>query len=566
MEKKSDRPHKGHMKVCKKFIIVGLFFAMAVSLDAQATAPTNIIVDFDESSFDSTLRPGDSGIMNLVVKNTGGYRAEGVEVHMPSTGTLNIDKRFFIGRLEAGASRSLPVVVRVRQSSQTGLSAVNVRIDYDGFRQDGTRHNNMQTTWDIPIRIVSNPIFQIKPEKVSFYNDNIESMGFSGTLMYPVKDLEATLSSSCFTVMGSSRLYLGNLQAKERFGMQYLIKPTSEGACTANLRLEYLDESGSPAFSNMTFGINIESSGVDIRVMDISHGPTGPGETVTVKVELKNFGRAAADDASATLKLYGPFVPIKTSEKHLGAIGPGQTAVCEFELALTWEAQLQAYSIPMTIEYKIGGSSYIIERDLGVDITGSVVLEVINVEQKSGTVRVDVANMGTRTAESVKATLMTQAGNRTAAVAQNQAQARTDRAQRASQNPVSMITGAMTTNNARNTESSIQMPIAFEAQQLVDYKPDIKATRQTTFTFSTQATGPMTMLIEYAGPNNERVTQTERFTVGSEAGTTAFTRTKAQTTSSGYADYLNYAALAFAIYVGYRLYKKRRSNQGGTVI
>ncbi|MBU0762565.1 MAG: hypothetical protein KKD39_06025 [Candidatus Altiarchaeota archaeon] len=53
--------------------IIGLFFILAMlstnALAQTSTAATNLVVDFDETTFDSSLSPGDSGIMNLVEKH-----------------------------------------------------------------------------------------------------------------------------------------------------------------------------------------------------------------------------------------------------------------------------------------------------------------------------------------------------------------------------------------------------------------------------------------------------------------------------------------------------------------
>ncbi len=372
----------------------GLIILLAASVNAvTTTAPTNMVVDFDSTSFDSSLSPGDSGILNLVIMNTGGYKAEEIDVYIPSTAKVSVDKKFFIGSLDAGASKTLPIVVRIPNDAATGLTSINVKINYNGFRYTGQTDNDMQTSWNIPIRIYGNPLFQLEPSQIRFYKDNIDRMEFAGTLQAPVDDLEATLSSSCFTVMGSSKKYLGDMESENDFSIEYQIKPTSEGACTANVYLEYLDESGTSAGVNLTFGLNVEASGVDMKITDISYEPTGPGEIVKVKIGIKNVGRATADETTVSLDISEPFVPIETAEKYIGPVKAGETIDVTFDLALTWDAAIQAYAIPLTIDYKIGGTSYTVEKDIGIDVTGKIILEVINVEQRSGTVRVDVANI-----------------------------------------------------------------------------------------------------------------------------------------------------------------------------
>jgi len=64
----------------------------SISGSQTNTQPTNIAVDFDQTVVDSKLSPGDSGVLNLYIKNVGGMQAENVEVYLPTIGGVHIDK------------------------------------------------------------------------------------------------------------------------------------------------------------------------------------------------------------------------------------------------------------------------------------------------------------------------------------------------------------------------------------------------------------------------------------------------------------------------------------------
>jgi hypothetical protein len=519
-----------------------MIVAAAASTTSTETAPTNMVVNFDSTSFDSSLSPGDSGILNLVIKNSGGRRADNVEVYIPSTAAVSVDKRFYVGSIAAGESKTIPVTVRVSDSAKTGLTAVNVKLTYNGFDSSGNSDNNKVTAWDIPLRVYGKPSFQMTPEKTTYFKDTVDDLKLDGRLVASVKDLEATLTSDCVTVIGSSRQNLGDLSRDQTFELDYQIKPTKTGACTVSLRMEYTDESGASAKDNISLGLNIEDAGVDFKVANVSYKPTGPGEAVTVSVGLTNVGKADAIDTTVALTLDSPFVPVDTSEKYVGAVSGGESVATEFNIAVGWDAETKTYSIPLKITYKVGGTTYNVTKNIGLEVSGKVILEVINVQSSRGSIRVDVANIGTRTADGVKATLIVSAQSRNQSMgrARNQTYG-FDRNQTPSE--------GMRPQNVSVASG--------EDVQLVSYKSDIKPSKQTTFTFTTQATGPATLMLEYTGLNNERVTQTERIMLSASAVTGGLTtRSNTGTSTTTYLIY-GVVILAAAVIV-HRFYKRRK--------
>jgi len=514
------------------------------------TAPTNMVVDFDSTSIDSNLRKGDSGILNLVIQNSGGRRAEDVEVYIPESRQIHAGKRFYIGRMEAGQSKNIPIAVRVDDNARTGLHGISVRISYDGYDSDDERENNLLSTWEIPVRVYGDPLFQINPVKTTYFEDNLDEVIFEGLSKDPVKDLEVTLSSSCITIIGSSRKFVGDIKEEEKFNISYEVKPSSSGACTVDLDLSYTDESSSKVSDEVSIGLNIEDAGVDFKVVNISYKPTGPGETVSVTVGLKNVGNAKAGDTTLSLSLSEPFAPVDTSEKYLGEVSGSQTVETQFDIAVGWDAETKAYSIPLNINYKIGGTSYTVEKDIGLHVSGKVILEIIKVEERSGSLRVEVANIGTRTAEGVKATLTSQGGNHSQRTTSD-TQAQRSTGANPAMNLMGRRTGRMGGGQATTMGNS-------GAQELISYKSDIKPSKQTTFSFDSSMSGPVTLTLEYNGLNNERVTQTETFTVG--GGWASFSTLGSAHGGGGTSifTYLLYALVVLLVtWIAYRKYKKK---------
>ena len=447
--------------------------------------------------------------------------------------------------MEAGQSKTLPIAISVDSEAMTGLRAIPVRISYDGFDSDDKRENDLLTTWEIPVRVYGDPLFQIAPLKTTYFRDSVDELMFEGQVMDSVKDLEVTLSSDCATIIGSSRKFVGDVGENQKFNLAYNIKPSSSGACTTSLSLSYTDESGTRVSDDVSIGLNIEDAAVDFKVINIGYDPTGPGETVTLKIGLKNVGKSESTDTTVGLTLGEPFAPADTPEKYIGKVSGGQDVDVEFNVAVGWDAETKVYSIPLTISYKVGGTSYNVKKDIGIDVGGRVVLEIIKVESIDGSLRVEVANIGTRTAEGVKATLVTSDMAQMIPTG--------DKTPRGEQEPTS--SGDV---NTTVKERADVMNQSEQTQYVVSYKSNIKPSMQTTFTFNTMAPGTSTLILEYTGPNNKRVTQREKITPTGKSVSTVFSSNK-----GGGTDITTYAIYGLGalmvIFVAYLLYRRRKS-------
>jgi len=345
------------------------------------------------------------------------------------------------------------------------------------------------------------------------------------------------------------------------------VKPNSTGACPTSFLLSYKDASGSSMTDTLTLGLNVEDAGVDFKILNVSYEPTGPGETVEVKINLKNVGEAEAEDTTFSLSLSSPFVPVDTTEKYVGLIGADETIEVVFNVNVGMDASIQPYSIPLNLSYKVGGSSYSVVKDIGLDVTGKIILEVINVDTSRG-LQIEVANIGTRTAEGVKAILtMGDGGNRTMSDSMQQQHAGSSPEQRTQQrptsNPLSMLSGRRG-GMAGGAISPIQsphggsMPTSSRGGELVEYKSDIKPTKQTTFTFDTTLSGPAMLTLEYTGLNNERVTQIERINAGSSRmSLSSFGANGGK--SSGKSKYLVYGLIILLF--AWIIYRKRKKKK-----
>lgn len=519
-----------------------LVLCLVMALVGGAQTPTNLILDYDLIYIDPSLRAGDAGILRFVIENSGGQKAEKVIVWIPDVGDIYASKRFYLGTLLSDETATISTRLDVAEDASTGLHILPVHVMYTGYDSNGKKEEYQERIYEIPFIIYGDPLFQITPSKTTYFKDNLDELNLEGLTMDPVKDLEATLSSSCITIIGSSRKYVGNIDSNQTFKIVYPIKPSSSGACVVSLRLSYTDESGSKVSDNVSIGLNVEEAGVDFKVVNITYNPTGPGETVAIKIALKNVGQTDSEDTTLTLSLTDPFAPVDTSEKYIGEVPGGQEIDVEFNLAVGWDAETKTYPIPLIISYKVGGTSQSIEKNIGVDVSGKIILEVINVDASRGTIRVEVANIGTRTADGVKATLVFGSG-----ISETQQQ--------------QIPSGGRSERFSGNRTGSGNFSRTDMTQSLVSYKSDIKPNKQTTFTFQGEGSGQALLTLEYTGLNNERVKQTERITLPKSADFTGLAGSMSAKGRWG-TDITQLALYALIIlivgFVAYKLYKRRK--------
>jgi len=291
----------------------------------------------------------------------------------------------------------------------------------------------------------------------------------------------------------------------------------------------------------VSIGLNVGDAGVDFKIVNVSYTPTGPGEQTDLTVALKNVGESEATGVTLSLNLTDPFAPVDSAERYIPNVPANGDVEATYKLSVGWSAATQAYSIPLNIAYKVGGTSYSVNKDIGLDVAGRIQLEVMQVQTSGGNVRIDVANIGTRTADGVKATLI---------IPNSQNRTGTGRGRFSDDNATQDQGGG-----GQRQSNYTDQGMGADSTRLIAYKANIMSTKQTTFTFATSATGPATLELEYSGLNNQRVTQTERLTLGGSSGTNGRNSTSS---SSGYTNYAYLAIGLIIVYLAYRKYKGKK--------
>ncbi|MBN2251785.1 MAG: hypothetical protein JW724_06905 [Candidatus Altiarchaeota archaeon] len=366
-------------KIFKAAVFLTLFALMVPTINAQSTlgsaaselTPTNVILDYDLTRVDSNLKPGDAGILQIVVKNTGNQRAEKVQIYMPGTSNIPVNKRWDLGRIDALSTKTVSTTIRISNDAYVGLHTLQVRISFDGFDAEGDRDNDQVSVWDYPVRVYGNANFQASIKDERFSNGVTKKLVLEGTTKDGARDISATLSSGCASIVGSAKKYVGNLGKDESFNLEYSLQPSRLGVCPLTLVMDYSDASGNSMSETLTLGIDVQRSEVDFKILNVSSESLVPGTTAVVMVDLKNVGSAIANDVSVKLDLTTPFTAIVSSEKYVGDIKSDAEKRIEFELLVDAKADIQAYEIPLEIDYYDSvGAKKEVTKTIGVQVSG----------------------------------------------------------------------------------------------------------------------------------------------------------------------------------------------------
>jgi len=446
--------------------ILILMLSSALQCAALSDNPGTLIVDYDLTKATTDLHPGDRGTLIIVIKNIGNFDVENIKIWIPYSKSVTADAYWTIGTINPGQSTTLKTTVRVSEDAYIGTHTVTLNMEYKYYWYDSMMRlkvNTIEPNWLLMIPVKSNPQFTVVPQKTTYYSGIEDTLSFRGDSKDSVRDLTVKITSGCANIIGSSQKYIGNLNKNENFTFNYKIKPGNEKTCNVDVSLNYLDSAGNSTTKTINFGLNIIEPDVDLKILDISFGTPSPGDTIDLKIKVKNVGTATAESVTAMLDLNDPFVPVQTSELYIENINAGEEKEMQFLISINPDAEIKAYKIPLKINYKIGGVEYKDNKSIGVDIAGSVNLEVINVEIVRDKLRIEVANTGTRTANAVKATL---------------------------------TSGDLTK---------------------ISYKDKLIPTKQTTFSFDVPREKTGKLVLEYTGSGNTRVSISENIPIPSNS-------------------------------------------------
>jgi hypothetical protein len=185
------------------------------------------------------------------------------------------------------------------------------------------------------------------------------------------------------------------------------------GAVSSSYNLDFnIYKSSDPStYSTESVSVSVQGSPkLVIESVKTTPDDIEPGGSVTLDFKIKNIGSGTARQAQAKLESSSTYlVPVLSGGLvYIGDIMPGETKDAMMELSIDSLAEYKTYTTTLNLQYKDESNSPASDTfDIGIPVTGSIRLEIINIEPnyERQLLDIEVANKGTTDAKSLEVKL-----------------------------------------------------------------------------------------------------------------------------------------------------------------
>ncbi len=223
-----------------------------------------------------------------------------------------------------------------------------------------------------------------------------------------IKDIKLTLIEDypfSFDVDTPTR-NIKNLRKDEIALLTYKVRVADDATEGENiLRFKYETPQGFWFSEDVKIDVKSEGGALGIESVISTPERVAPGQTINLKVNLKNNANSYVRDVVINLDVSSieTFTPVgSTTEKRITGLGAGQTKELQYDLIVDPSAETKAYRIPLTVTYTESSaaeetSNHIVgvvvdsEADYQLDIEDTEV----HTKGDVGKVTVSVSNVGT---------------------------------------------------------------------------------------------------------------------------------------------------------------------------
>ncbi len=391
----------------------------------ETTSPTSLIVDYDLTRIDKKLKPGDSGTITIVLKNTGDLYAKEVKASVPSTGNIRAGSYQELGTINHDQTTIITTTIRIEKNAYIGTHILSLNLKYKMYyyANDDLKSRTEETNWEIPIQVygdvnfaVLNMSSDIVAGRTQEYAMTLKNSGESS-----VDDVSATLISQNENVIVIENNFdVGSVKAGEAKTLKFKVYVDDKlpgGTYPAVVKLSFDDGTGTQ-YEEINTGIVVASGSrkpqIAIRDMSITPEKIEPGDDVKVKITIENVGDSNAQRIN--LKLDPSQLPFTSSgsgtSTYVYELKVGESHTHEFTLISDKTAEVKSYSVPLTITYSNdkGIEQTPLKDVVGVTLKGKAQLTIANIKveqlssksENSKRLQIRVENTGTGDAKAVR--------------------------------------------------------------------------------------------------------------------------------------------------------------------
>ncbi len=367
----------------------------AAQSQVTSASPSQISIDFKTVQI-SKIYPDSVGTISFIIANVGGLPAEEIEISIPSSQNFHIGDTIKIGTLNPGTQQGLQTTIKAG-NIMPGTYTITVMTKYKKQKQtsDGIDRMSVDENFYIPINVYAPPTTELTVKNKDLFLNKEQELNLEITPKTNLRDASVELISDCLQVVGNSKIYVGNLNANEGKKLMFRVIPAKK-ECNAKLNLIY--KAGDYETETLNFGLKVSEIFVDF-LTETERKEISPGDGLNLTITAKNLGNTKLNNVKFSLNLPEQFVV--TNEVFFEEILPNEEKTLNFQIYVRSDAETKPYKGNLTVVYEISGNKYGISKDVGIVVEGKILLVITNYEIKEDKVNVEIANLGTRTADAI---------------------------------------------------------------------------------------------------------------------------------------------------------------------
>lgn len=372
---------KSSYKAISLLILAGLIIFSCPTFAEDTYKPTKVAVDYDASKVEGTVYPGDTGILNLVIKNVGELDAENVKLEIAGTNDISASGTWQIGTLSSEESYSVSTKFSVQEDAKVGVHTITVRTYYDGYGRYKKEDNNQRDTFEFNLRVSGNTLFIM--DEASSSKKTLEpgdsfslDVNFKNQGNAKAQAVSAEINPGRnIGILGSGKKYLGTVDSGSTASATYdlhLNEELSPGAYDLPITVTYEDALHDEMTQKLSAGIRVIGKvNVSTSVKETDPQEVHPGdEEIEVSVEIDNTGTKKLNNVRLELVPQRPFSNSKSfkQEKSIGSLSSSDSKEVSFYLDLYENASQSTSNQLLKLTYRSGNEIHEIEKTMPITI------------------------------------------------------------------------------------------------------------------------------------------------------------------------------------------------------
>ncbi len=362
----------------RKFLVFLIFLGLsfsAISIDAN---------------IDKTLSPGDYGVIQTVVTNTGTDTIEGVVLEINGPAGFIYKSKYDVGDMNPGTTSIINIPIKVKNIS-SGIYVFTFKIY--GYTTEGNSKNLNYKSASVAVVVENEPIFTIE------YNHTIDK---NGNFEFVIKNnggiarnVEISFEPN---LKNKDEIFVKEIESYHKENLTFNTENLNEGVNEIKVKIKYYDELGNLKNDEKTIYVNFDKENLELFFNQ--EEPIKTNKKSELKMKILNKGKKIND-----VKIYFDGIDLVNKEYIYFKSIEKEAYINEIVFN---KLKPGINLVNITIKYKTDGVKKMEKKTIPIEIVKDNKINIyIDAEPtpliigKQGTLTVTIANMGSYEINSV---------------------------------------------------------------------------------------------------------------------------------------------------------------------